>query len=84
MIVGVFSLRDAKLSGFSRPFFAQTEAQAVRMVQDLVNSGQQDDVCKHPDDFELWCLGSFDDEFGELVSDVKAVILCSSLVVAKP
>lgn len=67
MKVLVLSLRDAKLQSFMPPFFAQTEAAGVRMVSDLVNSNNKDNnIVNHPEDFELFLVGTFSDDDGVL------------------
>ena len=64
MNLRVYSLRDSKVLSFAPPFCCQTEAQAIRMVGDLINGDLQSPVAKHPDDFELFFLGVWDDDTG--------------------
>lgn len=43
----------------------------------MVNN--QNVVADNPEDFELWCLGSYDDVTGQLVSDCKFVVNAMSV-----
>lgn len=83
MRIMIFSLRDSKMAAFMQPFFAPTEAVALRLCSDLVNQAdKQNQVALHPDDFELFQLGEWDDASGALTSleHARAVVPCSSLV----
>ena len=60
MRLNVCSVRDAKLGTFAQPFFMMNDAAAVRAFGDLVRDSRTM-VAQHPNDFVLFCLGSFDD-----------------------
>lgn len=65
----VVALRDSAARVFAQPFFVQHTAQAVRGLRDEVNrSDKTSDVSRHPTDFELYEIGSFDDEAGRIIS----------------
>lgn len=59
-----FSIRDSKAEAFMRPFFAPTRGLAVRSFRDMCN--EDGPVSKHPDDYQLFEIGSFDELTGEL------------------
>lgn len=61
----VFSVRDLKASAYMQPFFMQKIGQAMRAFGDTVQDGKSV-LGKHPEDFELFKIGEFDDESGEL------------------
>lgn len=70
MIAYVFSVYDRASQAFGRPFFAQHAGQATRSFTDEVNRPPQDgqnDLFSHPEDFELFELGSYDDSKGLLM-----------------
>lgn len=85
MILRAYSLQDVKALQYHPPFFASTDAAAVRMVQDLVND-LQTMVGKHPADFKLYCVGTYDDANGhfEPVYPLNHVIDAVSLVPIAP
>lgn len=67
-ILHIFSLYDSKAGAFLRPFFAQNTQVAERALSDAVNNPQET-VARHPEDFCLFKLGTFDEESGELVPE---------------
>lgn len=61
IVVAVF---DRAMSAFNRPFYVQARGLAVRSFADEVNR-PDGELGKHPADYELWQLGTWDDETGE-------------------
>lgn len=62
MKMSFFAIRDLSVGAFMRPFVMQSTAQAVRSFGDEVNRQAADNMMySHPEDFELWLLGDFDD-----------------------
>lgn len=57
----VYSIYDAAVSAYMQPFCAQSKGQAVRMFSDSVNDSSTM-FFKHPDDYTLFELGSWNDE----------------------
>lgn len=65
MIQVIISVKDTAAQAFGRPIFVPTTAVAVRSFRDEVNrKDSTDDMSRHPDDFELYEIGSFDDSTG--------------------
>lgn len=63
MILNILAVKDRAADAFMQPFFAPTEAMAVRSFEE--ECGKADSVfSKHPTDFDLYWLGSFDDNKG--------------------
>ena len=61
------AVKDSAVQAFNRPFFVPTTAVATRSFTDEVNRNATDNqMFAHPDDFELWEVGRFDDETGVL------------------
>lgn len=79
------SIFDLGARVYSRPFFVQHSAQAVRSFSDEVNRPPapqaQNDLFSHPDDFELHELGTWDDGTGkfELHEPPKLLVSAKSL-----
>lgn len=63
MKLQILSIKDRALDAFMRPFYAQTEGQGERMFTDLVNEPGSD-MNKHPDDYDLYLLGDWNDSTG--------------------
>lgn len=67
MIQVIVSVKDTAAQAFGRPVFVPTTAVAVRSFRDEVNRpDSKEDMAKHPDDFELYELGTFDDSTGKI------------------
>lgn len=65
MILVIVSVKDTAAQAFGRPIFVPSTAVAVRSFRDEVNrKDSNEDMAKHPEDFELYELGSFDDSDG--------------------
>lgn len=63
MILKAFCLLDVKSGHFNTPFFSLHRADAVRSVIDVAQD-MRTTVGRHPADFALCELGSFDDQTG--------------------
>ena len=61
----IVTVRDRVADVFGQPFFVARVGQAIRSFSDEVNSPNSDSaIAKHPEDFDLYELGLFDDETG--------------------
>ena len=67
MIVKMFSVYDSKVKSYAQPFFAPTKGAAIRMFSDLV-ADSSTMVAKHPGDFTLFEIGSYDDQTAGVVA----------------
>lgn len=63
MMLKVFSLLDLKTGHFNVPFFFPHTALAIRACQDLARDPNTT-VARHPADFALCDVGTFDDQAG--------------------
>lgn len=69
MIRLVVAVRDSAVGVFGQPFFVTARAQAIRSFSDEVNRVAADnDLNKHPGDFELFALAEYDDLTGRFGS----------------
>lgn len=78
MILRVFSIRDDKVAAYAQPWYAPTRGAALRMFADLVNDDQSA-VAKHPEDYTLFELGSYDDATGQFVCEDSPYALGKAL-----
>lgn len=65
MIRKVFAIFDSKGKVFSNPYFFNEEGEILREFIDLANDPQSK-VNKHPEDYILFKIGSYDDTTGSL------------------
>lgn len=64
MELKMYSIRDAKSEVFNPPFFNKTHGEAERNFQMLCND-EKSNVAKFPEDYDLYYLGSYDDNSGK-------------------
>lgn len=61
----IVAVRDRQITAFLRPFTAQSRGQAIRSFRDEVNRDGSE-LNSHPEDYELYELGTFDEQTGNL------------------
>jgi len=64
MIKVVVCLHDVKAERFHDPAFVPALGAAVRGMQDAIAGNDGTDLQRHPEDFSLFELGTFDDKTG--------------------
>lgn len=69
MIINVYSIYDLKACVYGTPYFILNDQVAIRMFSDLVND-ERSNVYRHPEDYVLYVVGSFDDSSGEIMKCV--------------
>lgn len=73
----ILSLRDRKAELFMQPFFVVSLGVAYRNLLDELQRGGDDNVlAKHPGDFQLYDIGVFDDDTGEVTGHSHPRLLC--------
>ncbi len=77
MKIFVFSIFDNAAKAYARPFFAVTDAMAMRGFRDIACDASSD-VGKHPSDYALFRLGIFDDVSGCISGDALPECLVSA------
>lgn len=75
-IMKVFSVWDASAGAYLPPFTFPSSGLAVRAFSDTVSSSDNSMFSKHPDDFVLFEIGSYDDSTGRFTSLDQPNKLC--------
>lgn len=76
MLQYIVSVKDRAAEVFNRPFFVPHRNVAVRDFTDEVNRSAADNpLNKHPDDFDLYLLGQFDDSNGAFIREGSPTVL---------
>lgn len=57
----MYSIYDKAAKAYNTPFFMHNKALAIRAFSDNVNSKEENNISKHPDQFSLFYLGEYDD-----------------------
>ena len=84
MIHQVFIVKDRASDSFGIPMFLMAKGQAIRSFSDEVNRAAEDNqLYKHPDDFDLYFVGEFDSDSGEFDCDAPIVLVRGKDVVSK-
>ena len=72
----VVCVKDRAAEVFNRPFFVPHRNVAIRDFTDEVNRAAADNqLNKHPDDFDLYLLGEFNDNSGEFSISTPQVLV---------
>lgn len=72
MKIAVVAILDIKAGTFMQPNFVISDAFAVRAFADEVNGDKTKSmIAKHPEDFALHRLSTFDDQTGKFEEDVR-------------
>jgi len=66
----IFTVYDEKAMCFMPPFFVPAIGLATRTFSDCINSAEHH-FSKHPADYTLFKLGTFDDNTGEFILEEK-------------
>ena len=76
MLQFIVSVKDRAADVFNRPFFVPHRNVAIRDFTDEVNRVAADNqLNKHPDDFDLYLLGQFDDNSGTFTAEEAPMVL---------
>lgn len=69
----IVSVRDRAIDTFGQPVFVNNIGGAIRSFGDEIKrphtAERPNQFNQHPDDFDLYLMGEFDDETGEFVTD---------------
>lgn len=65
----LYAIRDNKADFFLPILEASNDMHAERIVADTIARGQME-LAQHPQDYDLFCLGEYDNQSGEIQSDL--------------
>lgn len=84
MDLKIFSIYDEKAKAYFPPQFQPQIGQAIRTFTDIVNNPETQ-LHKHPEDYSLYHIGSFNDDNAKLESLNEPQFLArASEVIKKP
>lgn len=73
-VLAAVAVLDIKGGFFSPPMFVRSKGEAIRSFLDAC-ADNNTTLSKHPTDYQLFLLGSFDDHSGMLVSQVPEMLI---------
>lgn len=69
----VYALYDIKSKAYAIPVFLENDIIAQRSVIGTVLADRDGNLTNFQDDYELYCLGEYDDEHGTIVPPAKSL-----------
>lgn len=73
----MYCVRDAVIDAYKAPVCLLSDAVAKRAFADELAAGRLDYIKRHPQDYSLWCIGTFDDHLGAVISIAPPEMICS-------
>lgn len=83
MMQKVFGVYDSKVNAYLQPFFSESAGGAIRAFADVSND-RQSPIGRHPGDYQLYELGTFDTSTGMLVALIPMRLLGCALDFVNP
>lgn len=74
MIYILVTIRDRKVAAFQPLHCVRAEGEAIRNFQDAVNDPNNRQLNNHADDFELYRVGTLDDQNGEITAEAPKML----------
>jgi len=78
-MIKLYAIRDIKADAFAAPFLLPNDSVAIRAVSETA-AMPDNSLAKHPSDYELWSLGSYDEPSGKIDSFPQLICGVNSLV----
>lgn len=82
MILHVLAVRDRAADVFGQPIFTPAVGLGVRSFTDEINNPQSA-FSKHPEDYDLYVLGTYDDNTGALAAITPRMVSIGKDLVRK-
>jgi hypothetical protein len=73
----IFSVYDHKGLVYGVPFFKNTNLAAIRDFGDAVQD-QQTTLNRHPEDYQLFEIGEYDDNTAEIINQIPPKLMASA------
>lgn len=62
----IYAIKDVAIEAFGQPIFVRAQGQAVRSFMDECKNPESQ-LNKHPNDYELYYIGEYQDETGTIM-----------------
>lgn len=82
MKLNMYTVFDTASGVYDRPFFMQSDGAATRAFQDIATDAEHP-IGKHPEDYHLCRIGTYDDNKGTVHPENVEVIATALELVAK-
>lgn len=64
----ICSIKDRSVDAFQPPYTVRAEGEAIRNFMDAIQDQSSHALHKHPEDFDLYVVATFDDYSGKIVA----------------
>lgn len=81
MRLNVYTIFDTASGAYMRPFFMQSDGQAIRSFKDISLDADHA-VGQHPEDYSLWRIGTFNDNNAKLEAEDRECLATALELVA--
>lgn len=78
MVKNVYSIRDNKIGTFAPPCLFDNDATAIRAFGDMVSHDKDGLIGLHPEDFNLWLLGTIDISTGIISQNPETMCIIAA------
>lgn len=68
-------IKDVKANLYLKPFATVNKIEAERSFRAAISDNRAGPLSDYPEDFNLYCLGSFDEDSGELKVEKEELIV---------
>lgn len=69
----IYTVQDKKAEAFTTPFFNRNDAVAIRNLTTAVNQ-EGHAFSEHAEDYDLWVIGEFSIELGQVIAGPEKLI----------
>ena len=80
MKLNIYSIKDTKI-GYMSPLYLQNDGVAVREFSNLAQKKEPNIINTNAEDKELWLLGHFEDQTGEILSEIRFIAKATDYVI---
>lgn len=63
------AVKDNAIEAFQPIATVRAKGEAIRSFQDAINNPQNQQLHAHPEDFDLYYIGDFDDNTGHIITE---------------
>lgn len=82
MKLNVYTIFDSASGMYMRPFFMQSDGQAMRSFKDIASDADHE-IGKHPEDYSLHRIGVYDDNNAKLIPEDRECLATALEIIAQ-
>lgn len=81
----IYAVKDLATQAFGNPFTTRAQGEAMRsFIDEANNDPQKSAIAQHPEDYELYKLGEYDDDTGQITAmEPELIARAKDLITAK-